>query len=153
MERILRDYTGKRASFYTLGCKLNFAETSSIARCFEDRGFIRVEFTDQADVVVVNSCSVTAEGDKKTRNIIRQAVRKNPGAIVVVTGCYAQLQPEIIQEIEGVDLIVGSNEKLNIPDFLGDLVKKGTPELHVQQPKEIKNIFTLIRLVTEPVVF
>jgi len=141
MERILRNYTGKRASFYTLGCKLNFAETSSIARCFEDRGFTRVEFTDQADVVVVNSCSVTAEGDKKTRNIIRQAVRKNPNAIVVVTGCYAQLQPEVIQAIEGVDLIVGSNEKLNIPDYLGDLVKKGTPELHVQKPKEIKKYF------------
>ena len=73
------EYSGKKASFYTLGCKLNFSETSSIARRFEDIGFERVEFTETADAVVINSCSVTAEGDKKTRNIIRQAVRKNPG--------------------------------------------------------------------------
>jgi threonylcarbamoyladenosine tRNA methylthiotransferase MtaB len=135
------DYSGKRAAFYTLGCKLNFSETSSIARRFEEIGFQRVEFSDHADVVVVNSCSVTAEGDKKTRNIIRQAVRKNPDAMVVVTGCYAQLQPESILKIEGVDLIVGSSEKLNIPDFLGDLSKKSQTEVHVQQPKEIKKYF------------
>jgi len=140
-ERILMDYSGKKASFYTLGCKLNFSETSSIARRFEDVGFQRVEFTERADVVVINSCSVTAEGDKKTRNIIRQAVRKNPGAMVVVTGCYAQLQPETIQKIEGVDLIVGSGEKLNIPEFLGDLRKKALTEIHIQKPKEIKKYF------------
>ena len=134
-------YSGKKASFYTLGCKLNFSETSSIARGFEDFGFQRVDFTDHADVVVVNSCSVTAEGDKKTRNIIRQAIRKNPDAMVVVTGCYAQLQPETIRKIEGVDLIVGSSEKLNIPEFLGNLKKKEQPELHVQPPREIKNFF------------
>ncbi len=141
MEKIIRNYTGKRASFYTLGCKLNFAETSSIARCFEDHGFTRVEFSEKADVVVVNSCSVTAEGDKKTRNIIRQAIRKNPEAMVVVTGCYAQLQPEVIQKIEGVDLVVGSSDKLNIPDYLGNLTKNEQPEVHIQKPKEIKNYF------------
>jgi len=135
------NYSGKKAAFYTLGCKLNFSETSSIARRLEDFGFQRVEFADHADLVVINSCSVTAEGDKKTRNIIRQAVRKNPEAMVVVTGCYAQLQPEIIRKIEGVDLIVGSAEKLNIPDYLGNLTKKEKTEIHIQKPKEIKKYF------------
>jgi threonylcarbamoyladenosine tRNA methylthiotransferase MtaB len=135
------DYSGKKASFYTLGCKLNFSETSSIARRLEDVGFERVEFSEHADLVVVNSCSVTAEGDKKTRNIIRQAIRKNPEAMVVVTGCYAQLQPEIIQKIVGVDLIVGSGEKLNIPEYLGDLIKKELAEIHIRKPKEIRNYF------------
>jgi len=135
------DYSGKKASFYTLGCKLNFSETSSIARRFEDIGFERVEFSERADVVVINSCSVTAEGDKKTRNIIRHAIRNNPESMVVVTGCYAQLQPETIQKIEGVDLIVGSAEKQNIADYLGNLIKKEQTEIHVQEPKEIKKYF------------
>lgn len=134
-------YSGKRASFYTLGCKLNFSETSSIARRFGEFGFERVEFGDEADVVVINSCSVTAEGDKKTRNIIRQAVKKNPEAVVVVTGCYAQLQPDTIQKIDGVDLVVGSSEKMNIPEYLGDLAKKEQTEVHLHQAKEIKNYF------------
>ncbi|HCY42351.1 MAG TPA: tRNA (N(6)-L-threonylcarbamoyladenosine(37)-C(2))-methylthiotransferase MtaB [Prolixibacteraceae bacterium] len=135
------DYSGKKAAFYTLGCKLNFSETSSIARRFEDVGFERIEFSEKADVVVINSCSVTAEGDKKTRNIIRQAIRRNPDSVIVVTGCYAQLQPETIQKIEGVDLIVGSAEKLSIPEYLGDLTKKAQTEIHIQAPKQIKNYF------------
>ena len=81
------DYTGKKAAFFTLGCKLNFSETSTIARHFETMGFERVDFKEQADVYVVNSCSVTAESDKKSRNIIRQAIRRNPKAVVAVTGC------------------------------------------------------------------
>jgi threonylcarbamoyladenosine tRNA methylthiotransferase MtaB len=140
-KRILMQYSGKKAAFYTLGCKLNFSETSSIARRFEDVGFERIEFSDKADVVVINSCSVTAEGDKKTRNIIRQAIRRNPDSMIVVTGCYAQLQPEVIQKIEGVDLIVGSAEKLSITDYLGDLVKKEQTEIHIQQSKQIRNYF------------
>ena len=135
------EYSGKKASFYTLGCKLNFSETSSIARRFEDLGFERVEFTETADAVVINSCSVTAEGDKKTRNIIRQAVRKNPDALIVVTGCYAQLQPETIQKIDGVDLIIGSSEKQNITDYLGNLGKKEQTEIYIHKPKEIRNYF------------
>jgi len=91
--------------------------------------------------VVINSCSVTAEGDKKTRNIIRQAVRKNPDAMVIVTGCYAQLQPESIEKIEGVDLIIGSAEKQNIPEYLGNLSKKESTEIHIHKPKEIRNYF------------
>ena len=135
------DYFGKKAAFYTLGCKLNFSETSSIARRFEDIGFERIDFSENADVVVINSCSVTAEGDKKTRNIIRQAVRRNPDSLIIVTGCYAQLQPEVIQKIEGVDLIIGSGEKLNITEYLGNLIKKEQTEIHIQPPKEINNYF------------
>lgn len=134
-------YFGKKASFYTLGCKLNFSETSSIARRFEDIGFERTDFSEKADVVVINSCSVTAEGDKKTRNIIRQAVKRNPGSLIVVTGCYAQLQPEVIQKIQGVDLVLGSAEKLNITEFLGNLDKKEQAEVHIQQSKQIKEYF------------
>jgi threonylcarbamoyladenosine tRNA methylthiotransferase MtaB len=134
-------YFGKKASFYTLGCKLNFSETSSIARRFEEVGFERTDFSEKADVVVINSCSVTAEGDKKTRNIIRQAIRKNPGSLIVVTGCYAQLQPEVIQKIAGVDLVLGSAEKLNITEFLGNLDKKEQTEVHIQQSKQIKEYF------------
>ncbi len=141
MGKILMEYSGKKASFYTLGCKLNFSETSSIARHFEELGFDRVEFSENADAVVINSCSVTAEGDKKTRNIIRQAIRKNPDALIVVTGCYAQLQPETIEKIEGVDLIIGSSEKQNITDYIGNLSKKEQPEIHVHKPKEIRNYF------------
>ena len=135
------DYYGKKAAFYTLGCKLNFSETSSIARRFEDVGFERIDFTEKADVVVINSCSVTAEGDKKTRNIIRLAVRRNPGSLIIVTGCYAQLQPEVIQKIEGVDLIVGSAEKQNITEYLGNLGKKEQTEIHIQQSQQIKKYF------------
>jgi threonylcarbamoyladenosine tRNA methylthiotransferase MtaB len=141
MGKTLMEYSGKKASFYTLGCKLNFSETSSIARRFEELGFERVEFTENADAVVINSCSVTAEGDKKTRNIIRQAIRKNPGALIVVTGCYAQLQPETIEKIEGVDLIVGSSEKQNITEYLGNLQKKEQTEIHIDKPREMRNYF------------
>jgi len=140
-KRFLMVYFGKKAAFYTLGCKLNFSETSSIARRFEDVGFERIDFSEKADVVVINSCSVTAEGDKKTRNIIRQAVRRNPGSLIVVTGCYAQLQPEAIQKIEGVDLVLGSAEKLNITEYLGNLDKKEQTEIHIQQSKLIKDYF------------
>ena len=140
-KRFLMDYFGKKAAFYTLGCKLNFSETSSIARRFEDVGFERIDFSEKADVVVVNSCSVTAEGDKKTRNIIRQAIRRNPDSLIIVTGCYAQLQPDVIQKIDGVDLIIGSGEKLNITEYLGNLVKKEQTEIHIQQPRQIKNYF------------
>lgn len=141
MGKTLMEYSGKKASFYTLGCKLNFSETSSIARRFEELGFERVEFTENADAVVINSCSVTAEGDKKTRNIIRQAVRKNPDALIIVTGCYAQLQPETIEKIDGVDLIIGSSEKQNITDYLGNLSKKEQTEIFIHKPKEIRNYF------------
>ena len=135
------DYQGKKAAFFTLGCKLNFSETSTIARHFEVMGFNRVDFKEQADVYVINSCSVTAESDKKSRNIIRQAIRRNPKAIVVVTGCYAQLQPDIIQEIKGVDFILGTNAKFRMTDFMDGLQKRDEPFVLLQSQQKNKDFF------------
>ncbi|MFQ8806814.1 MAG: hypothetical protein ACLR8Y_19290 [Alistipes indistinctus] len=103
----------KKVGFYTLGCKLNFSETSTIARAFEQGGFVRAVRGERADIYVINSCSVTEHADKKCRNIVRRLIKENPGAIVVVTGCYAQLKPQELAAIEGVDLVVGNNDKGN----------------------------------------
>src|SRR5210317_543625 len=100
----------KKVAFYTLGCKLNFSETSTIARNFEDEGFARVDFKDIPDVYVINTCSVTDNADKKCRGVVRRALRINPEAFVVMIGCYAQLKPTEISEIPGVDLVLGANE-------------------------------------------
>lgn len=116
---------GNKASFYTLGCKLNFSETSAIAKDLEEAGFARVEFEETPDLFVINTCSVTDNADKKCRNIIRKAKRINPESFVVVIGCYAQLKPKEISEIEGVNLVLGANEKFNIPDHL----QKTSPEV------------------------
>ncbi|MBR4994887.1 MAG: tRNA (N(6)-L-threonylcarbamoyladenosine(37)-C(2))-methylthiotransferase MtaB [Alistipes sp.] len=106
----------RRVSFHTLGCKLNFSESSTFAREFEACGYERVGVNDQADVCVINSCSVTEHADKKCRNIIRKLHRRNPNAIIAVTGCYAQLKPQEVAAIDGVDIVLGNNYK-------GDLVK------------------------------
>lgn len=102
--------TPRSVAFYTLGCKLNYSETSSISRLFEDNGYAVSEFQNGADVFVINTCSVTESADKKCRNIVRQALKKSPNAKVVVTGCYAQLKPEEISNIKGVDLVLGAAE-------------------------------------------
>ncbi|MFI3259229.1 MAG: tRNA (N(6)-L-threonylcarbamoyladenosine(37)-C(2))-methylthiotransferase MtaB [Rikenellaceae bacterium] len=107
----------QRVSFHTLGCKLNFSETSTLARLFEEGGFQRVEPTAESDICVINSCSVTEHSDKKCRNLIRKLHRRNPSAIIAVTGCYAQLRPEDIAKIEGVDIVLSNNDK-------GELYKK-----------------------------
>lgn len=101
----------KKVAFFTLGCKLNFSETSTIARQFESGGFERAERGEPADICVINTCSVTADADKKCRNVIRKTAKDNPGAIIAVTGCYAQLRPDDIAAIEGVDIVVGNNDK------------------------------------------
>lgn len=101
----------KKVAFYTLGCKLNFSETSTIVREFEDGGFERAAKGERADICVINTCSVTADADKKCRNIVRKAIKDNPGSIVAVTGCYAQLKPQDVASIEGVSLVIGNNEK------------------------------------------
>ena len=101
----------RRVSFHTLGCKLNFSESSTLARQFEQGGFERVASNEPADICVINSCSVTEHADKKCRNIIRRLHRKNPNAIIAVTGCYAQLKPYEIAKIEGVDIVLGNNDK------------------------------------------
>ena len=135
------DYTGKKAAFFTLGCKLNFSETSTIARHFETMGFERVDFKEQADVYVVNSCSVTAESDKKSRNIIRQAIRRNPKAVVAVTGCYAQLQADVIRQIRGVDYILCTNAKFRMTDFMDGLQKREEPFVLLQSQKNNRDFF------------
>ena len=133
------DYKGKKAAFYTLGCKLNFSETSTIAGSFKEVGFDRVDFEEKADVYVINTCSVTNQGDKESRNIIRRAVRNNPDAMVIVVGCYSQLKPEEVGHIEGVDLVLGTQEKFLIPAYLGNLEKKTTTEIKTTRLADIKN--------------
>ena len=101
----------RRVSFHTLGCKLNFSESSTIACQFEQGGFLRVGANEPADICVINSCSVTEHADKKCRNLIRKLHRRNPSAIIAVTGCYAQLKAQEIAQIEGVDIVLGNNDK------------------------------------------
>ena len=128
-------YNPSRVSFYTLGCKLNYAETSTIEREFIERGFTKVDFGSEADVVVVNTCTVTASADKKCRNIISKAVRNSPGGYIAVVGCYSQLNAGHIAEIPGVDIVLGSREKFRIFDFAGDFKKKGRTEVYACEIK------------------
>jgi threonylcarbamoyladenosine tRNA methylthiotransferase MtaB len=111
-------------SFHTLGCKLNFAETSSIGKQLQSAGFIKTAFEEGADVVVINTCSVTENADKECRTIVRRALQKNPDSFIAIIGCYAQLKPEEISKIDGVDLILGATEKFHLTDYLSDLSKK-----------------------------
>lgn len=122
----------KRVAFHTLGCKLNFAETSTIAKDFESHGFARVDFSEQADVYVINTCSVTENADREFRNIVGRALRVNPDGFVVAIGCYAQLKPEQIMELPGVDLVLGATEKFNVVRYLSPALEKreGPAEMH-----------------------
>jgi threonylcarbamoyladenosine tRNA methylthiotransferase MtaB len=115
--------TPKSVAFHTLGCKLNYSETSSIQRLFEDKGFFINDFDESADVYVINTCSVTDFADQKCRQTVRRAMRQNPDAFVVVVGCYAQLKPQEIAEIKGVDLVLGAGEKFKIIDYIDGLTK------------------------------
>jgi len=108
----------KKVAFYTLGCKLNFAESSSIARSLEPLGFTRVDFQDSPNLFVINTCSVTEQADKKCKKVVREAKKINPASTVVIMGCYAQLKPEEISNIPGVDLVLGANEKFQLPDLI-----------------------------------
>ena len=120
----------KTVAFHTLGCKLNFSETSTIARNLKDNGYQKVEFTDSANVYVINTCSVTANADKECRTIVKNAMKANPDGFVVVVGCYAQLKPQEIAEMEGVDLVLGAAEKFNIAEYLDDINKKDETIVH-----------------------
>lgn len=115
--------TPKTVAFYTLGCKLNYSETSSIGRLFEEAGYSEVKFQNGADIYVINTCSVTDFADRKCRKVVRQALRNNPSAFVTVIGCYAQLKPKEIADIPGVDLVLGAAEKFQILDFIDNLSK------------------------------
>ena len=120
----------KKVAFYTLGCKLNFSETSTIARSFNDEGFQRVDFKEKADIYVINTCSVTENADKRFKSIVKQAQKVNPEAFVAAIGCYAQLKPEELADVNGVDLVLGATEKFKITDYLNDLSKNDFGEVH-----------------------
>ena len=131
----------KTTSFYTLGCKLNFSETSTISRDLEEEGYAKIDFELGADIYVINTCSVTDQADKKCRNIVRKALKYNPNAFIVVIGCYAQLKPEEISRIKGVDLVLGAQEKFNISNYLKDTVKKKKAVLLNQPIKNVKTFY------------
>jgi threonylcarbamoyladenosine tRNA methylthiotransferase MtaB len=120
----------KKVAFYTLGCKLNFSETSTIARSFKDEGFERVDFKENADIYVINTCSVTENADKRFKSVVKQAQKVNPNAFVAAIGCYAQLKPEELADVNGVDLVLGATEKFKITDYLNDLTKNDFGEVH-----------------------
>ncbi len=122
--------TAKRVSFHTLGCKLNFSESSTLAREFEQGGYIRVGSSEPTDVAVINSCSVTEHADKKCRNIIRKIHRRNPNAIIAVTGCYAQLKPNDIAAIDGVDIVLSNNDKGDLYKRVIELTERGKAEVY-----------------------
>lgn len=120
----------KKVAFYTLGCKLNFSETSTIARNFTDEGFNRVEFDEVADIYVINTCSVTENADKQFKQIVKKAQKKNENAFVAAIGCYAQLKPEELIAVDGVDLVLGATEKFKITDYIHDLSKNEIGQVH-----------------------
>lgn len=120
----------KKVAFYTLGCKLNFSETSTIARNFQDEGFDRVDFEEVADMYVINTCSVTENADKQFKQIVKKAMKLNDKAFVAAVGCYAQLKPEELAAVDGVDLVLGATEKFKITDYINDLSKNDMGEIH-----------------------
>ena len=132
--------SGGTVAFHTLGCKLNFSETSTIAKQLGEAGFAKVSIDESPDVVVVNTCSVTDHADAKCRNIVRRSLNSNPLAYIVVIGCYAQLKPFEIAAIEGVDLVLGANEKFNLPTLLDDLSKRQDGEVGEIRAGEIKEV-------------
>lgn len=126
-------------AFYTLGCKLNFSETSGIARLFEDNGYARLDFKEGADVIVINTCSVTDNADKKCRQIVKQARNLSPESFIAVIGCYAQLKPKEIAEIDGVDLVLGASEKFNLLKYVKDWEENRlTSNIVASEIKEVK---------------
>lgn len=120
----------KKVAFYTLGCKLNFSETSTIARSFTGLGYEQVDFEQKADIYVINTCSVTENADKRFRTIVRKAQKLNPQAFLIAVGCYAQLKPEELAAVDGVDLVLGATEKFKITDYLSDLSKNDMGVVH-----------------------
>ena len=135
----------KSAAFETLGCKLNFSETSSMRRDFEVEGFELKEFNDKADVYVINTCSVTLDANSACRKTVRQALRRNPNAFVAVVGCYAQLEPEEIAQIEGVDVVLGAKDKFKLLDLFDDFVKQEKTIIHntdVNEAVDFHNAFS-----------
>lgn len=132
-------FHNKKVAFHTLGCKLNFAETSAIGKKMSDEGFVKVKSGEQADVCIINTCSVTDTADRKCRQAISKLNRLHPNAIMIVTGCYAQLKPEEISKIEGVDLVLGAQEKFSVLDYIRDLEKENSEaKIHTTKISQIK---------------
>ena len=131
----------RRVNFHTLGCKLNFSESSTLAREFEQGGFVRVAPDAEADICVINSCSVTEHADKKCRNLIRKLHRRNPDAIIAVTGCYAQLRPQEIAAIEGVDIVLGNNDKGDLYKRVLELSGKGRAQVYSCDADSLTSFF------------
>lgn len=129
----------KKVSFYTLGCKLNFSETSTIARMLEGAGYAKVDFYDRPDIYIINTCSVTDNADKKCRQLVRKALNVNPEAFIAVIGCYAQLKPEEIASIEGVDVVLGANEKFNVLEHLNPAGKNTSVKIENAEIKQTKH--------------
>lgn len=139
-------FQGKTASYFTLGCKLNFSETSTFGRLLQDMGVRTAEEGECADLCIINTCSVTEVADHKCRQAIHRMVRENPGAFVVVTGCYAQLKPETVSSIDGVNLVLGANEKANLIQFLSEAWggRKQVDVLHQHYTEKTKDIKTFV---------
>lgn len=129
----------KKVAYYTLGCKLNFSETSTIARELNDLGYARVDFNEFPDIYVINTCSVTENADKKCKQLVKKAMGINPEAFVIIIGCYAQLKPEEIASIPGVDLVLGANEKFNIKDYLDQTSKREKADIENENIKTVQD--------------
>ena len=128
----------KKVAFYTLGCKLNFSETSTISRLFQDAGFAKVDFEDKPDIYVINTCSVTENADKKCKQLVKKALKINPNAFIAIIGCFAQLKPVEIGQIPGVDLVLGANEKFDILKYITESDKKEEAQISFKNIKETK---------------
>lgn len=132
----------KKVAFYTLGCKLNYSETSTIARGFEEKGYKKVDFTDTPDIFIINTCSVTENADKKCHKLVREARSISPEAYVAIIGCYAQLKPKEISEIPGVDAVLGAAEKFRLIELLDGFVRPPQPQVYESEIKEVKRFNT-----------
>jgi len=122
--------SNKKVAFYTLGCKLNFSETSTIARNFEKENFKRIGFDEKADIYVINTCSVTENADKRFKTIVKNVLKQNEDAFIIAIGCYAQLKPEALADVNGVDLVLGATEKFKVTSYINDLTKNEVGEVH-----------------------
>lgn len=132
----------KKVAFYTLGCKLNYAETSTISRMFEEKGYQKTDFTDQPDIFIINTCSVTDHADKKCRKIVKEAKKISPNSFVTILGCYAQLKPKEISEIPGVDAVLGAAEKFRLFEYLDEFTKTEKPRVFASEIKETRAFHT-----------
>ncbi|MEO9873085.1 tRNA (N(6)-L-threonylcarbamoyladenosine(37)-C(2))-methylthiotransferase MtaB [Ekhidna sp.] len=133
----------KKVAFYTLGCKLNYSETSSISRMFEDKGYSKVDFTNEPDIFIINTCSVTENADKKCKKIVKEAKKISPESFVTIIGCYAQLKPKEISEIPGVDAVLGAAEKFRLFDYLDDFTKGGVFASEIKEAKSYNASYSI----------